>query len=130
MTRNRFWHPLMEQYPQFFSPDRTDYGLIDGGITCGRGWDAILTELFESLAGWDLPPEFRITQVKQKFGQLRVYHNGQMGLYGPHVGSAIYHANLRSTNTCEQCGETGMLEEHNQVWQTLCASCRQRRSEL
>jgi len=130
MTMTRFWHPLMEKYSQFFSLELPDNGLIDGGITCGRGWDGILEELFAQLAGWNLPPSFRITQVKQKFGELRVYHNLQMGEYGPHVGSAIYHAGQRSTITCERCGESGTREEQHQVWQTLCASCRQRLSEL
>ena len=126
MTQRR--HPLMDRFPQFFEPGLTG-GLIDGGFTTGPGWDGVIAELLERLAALGLPQEFRGTQVKEKFGELRFYHNGQCGGLFDEVESLIAAASARSVETCEQCGQAGSRVSDGGWVRSLCASCMQRRGE-
>ena len=73
---------------------------------CDRGWDRILREMFQELftAGWD----GRISQIKEKYGTLRVYlgfdeqYNGYDDLY-----AIIFKYEKLSETVCEVCGADG-----------------------
>ncbi len=56
---------LMIEYPSLFSSSV----MRERGLQCERGWEGLIHEICEKLKGTDVM--FR--QIKEKFGQLRVY---------------------------------------------------------
>lgn len=108
---------LIEKYPSLFadkdkSPRET---LICFGCECGDGWYNILDKLFEKLSKF---PDLKLTQVKEKYGTLRIYVND----YNEEVSKYIEDANRKSGKTCEMCGKKG--KRRNGGWiTTLCNGC-------
>jgi hypothetical protein len=85
-----------------------------GGFGCFGGWFSILAHLFERLeaAAAELPTDrrrdFKVEQIKQKFGSLVVYLS-QEGT--AEMQAAIAEARSASVITCEVCGAPGDLAE-------------------
>ena len=98
------------------------------GITCGPGWNTILEELCIKLTELNATllkeKQVRFAQIKEKFGQLRIYlHNWQ-----PEANAMVNEAEKASLNTCEMCGEPGTL--HGDCWvKTVCDKCWENRNE-
>ena len=69
-------------------------------VECGEGWSTLYTPILNLCAKLDI----EITQVKEKFGVLRVY----IGPVDADIADAIYgaisHAEEASSHVCEQCG--------------------------
>lgn len=82
----------------------------------GKGWHPIVTEAIdaiESKGGF-------ITQVKEKFGGLRIYVNGgDMDA----IDDIIRAAERKATFTCEECGAPGVIRNHSGWLKTTCESC-------
>lgn len=130
MDTERYTHPLMRQYPQFFDLTKPGGGLADAGFATGRGWDGILAVMLWRLAQQPLPVDFRLEQVKEKLGWLRVYHNERVGDRSKAVERIIAGAELASSTVCEFCGATGAKRDDNRVWvKTLCPPCAQKRRD-
>lgn len=64
-------------------------------------------ELKNELEKYDYVDKFKIVQVREKFGQLRVYHNGVP--YGCNVDSIIDKYTDISETTCILCGNKATL---------------------
>jgi hypothetical protein len=120
---------LRAKYPQLLKdlsgdPARTP---LARGIECGDGWhdliDRLLAEITSALDQRP-DPEFTLTQVKQKFGTLRVYTTATEDL---RIQQMISVARAESAVTCERCGVRGATFG-TFAWgmQTLCPSCRGR----
>jgi len=119
-------------YRQFASPeDLTD--MTRFGLECGDGWLDLLRGLsadLDDLARTEgLTPQHPdypvITQVKEKFGVLRVYllHSTQA------MRERIEQATQASAAVCEICGAPGTLLSPG--WcRTRCDSCRAEEDEL
>lgn len=92
---------------------------------CGDGWFSILDDLGKQLQALiEAEPEekrrrYRVVQVKEKFGGLRVY----LDRYVEAMSDAIDAAERASTTTCERCGDPGSICTVGWV-QTLCNPCR------
>lgn len=93
------------------------------GFDCGDGWKKILHECFAALRvlkEHGIAPNLGLMQVKEKFGTLRVY------LYGEdpyEIAFAVAsHAEHRSSNTCEDCGDYGTRRGGGWI-RTLCDKC-------
>jgi hypothetical protein len=85
----------------------------------GRGWHPLLTQLHADLLGVDL--DYRVSQVKEKFGALRVY------IQSPFIQrhDLIAAAELASQYICETCGQPGTnAQGPTGWWSTLCEACR------
>ena len=89
------------------------------GISCEKGWEPLLREMSEKLEilieEWikenpNLPDHPCASQVKEKFGTLRVYMTHSTN----EIDDVIEEAERRSAVTCEACGEPG--EEKNTGW--------------
>lgn len=156
---------LVEKYPVLFrdvnkSPTET---LMCFGCECGDGWYNILDDLFgylTDLMTHDLyidynseykrknpnaylyraaSPKIILTQVKEKYGTLRVYYyfelveittdieqnldkeklDKELNRYYDKVDNAISFTEYRSSKTCEETGEPGKL--YTKGWyRTLC----------
>jgi len=85
------------------------------GIVTPSGWDQIIIDLDAKLN--ELAPDYKIRQVKQKFGCLRYY----IDTYNEEIMDAIDEAGRQSLKTCEDCGEPGKHRKLSGFWQaTLC----------
>lgn len=97
----------------------------DGTDLPFKGWNPIINRLHRELVALD--PDYRLTQVKEKLGTLRVY-----GLYAPAVRerceAAVNAATRESARTCEFCAEPGTLRADQARHLTLCEFCNAARN--
>lgn len=101
--------------------DRFDEGWIKS-IDCGDGWEQIILDLDADLTEMD--PNYRIQQIKEKFGGLRYYIEHD---HGDHdwktcpLEARIRAAEIAAINTCEVCGKHGMNRRSDSGWyETRC----------
>ncbi|MHA2220235.1 MAG: hypothetical protein ACXACY_30520 [Candidatus Hodarchaeales archaeon] len=107
---------LLKDYPTLFKAlEENTSGImlpLSFGIECGNGWFDLINKLFKELAKDET---MRLSQVKEKFGGLRVYTY----LYTEESGKLIDEAEKKSFRICELCGEKG--RPRNTMWiKTLC----------
>ena len=94
------------------------------GFECFKGWRPILGRLLERLEGAiaqqpvEAQSDFRIVQIKQKFGRLRVYLSKEAT---PEMRAAIDEAEEESTTTCEVCSAPGRLVDRSGWTSVKCA---------
>ncbi len=89
------------------------------GFECGTGWENLLENLFKEIDATHPPEDFKIAQIKSKFGSLRFYVDYDTQIIGDIISK---YENL-SYNTCEQCGASPAAPEGRWVT-TLCEKCR------
>ena len=97
------------------------------GFQCGSGWFELLLNLSQAIEAiaegrkqqgipeHELP---LVNQVKEKFGELRVY----MKISGPGITELINEAQLDSTEICDCCGKPG---EPVSVYGYVLTRCQQ-----
>lgn len=66
------------------------------------------------------PRLYSATQVKEKYGLLRVY----MEWYTDEIDDAIEAAETKTETTCEYCGSEGTLHQ-DYWWRILCEPCEE-----
>lgn len=99
----------------------------------GPGWRQILEDLHRDLLNVD--PGYQVFQVKEKFGDLRVYLDpslsglGDSQLTRTAVAILVSKAADKSRVTCEVCGEPGILRPGGWV-KTLCDTCHEQRKHV
>jgi len=86
----------------------------------GPGWHPILEQLHLDIIAVD--PDYTTSQVKEKFGGLRVY---LASCRHPDVNALIRAAEVRAQETCEDCGAPGRIRNRaGRIWlQCLCDVC-------
>ena len=123
--------------------------VTDYKMDVGPGWHSLLNELHKELAV--INPDYQTVQVKEKFGQLRVYIGGtpiQADIMGGSTG--VVNVRIKDTATkdnwrklqdivdkyeamsasvCENCGQPGKLDTSHYWRKTLCDSCVVARNE-
>jgi hypothetical protein len=85
------------------------------------GWFDIVDRLFADLVamGWDR----RLSQIKEKFAELRVYASGgATGATADEIWARIDEATEESRRTCQECGQPGE-QRTTGWWRTLCDEC-------
>jgi hypothetical protein len=93
------------------------------GIECHAGWRGLIEKFLDELEAAiaaeppDSRDEYRIVQIKEKFGRLTVY---LASVGTPAMKSAIESAAEESTRTCEICGEPGLPAERGGWWAPGC----------
>mgnify|MGYP001605239295 CR=1 FL=1 len=131
---------LYDKYPELFVNKDQDprVSCMAWGIECGDGWYDLLAELCYQIAQHEkniaikekypasTPQEpskyypVQFTQIKEKFGGLRVYFDGG----DEYVEGVISMAEEMSYKLCERCGNKG--QPNKQGWiVTLCEKCRE-----
>jgi hypothetical protein len=106
---------------------------IQFGFEVGDGWYVLLDELMSSITNhiknhnkWNVsetigPIDFKITQVKEKFGGLRFYGYGGDSV----IEGMINFAENMSYRICETCGSmTGVGQTKGWIY-TICWNCLQ-----
>ena len=109
---------LYEKYPALFV--QRDWPMMQTcmcwGIEVGDGWYEILDKMCAALSKLEHPPQF--SQIKEKFGTLRVYTDNCSDA----SDAIIAEAEAMSGVTCEICGQMGKI--NNGPWYTVrCEGC-------
>lgn len=109
---------LQDEYEFLRATDIME-GLMAFGFECDDGWLPILEDLFEKIdkiVKKDGLGDFKVEQVKEKFGGLCVYARGGNGK----IYSLIRDAERKAETTCELCGQPGENKELNWWYKTTC----------
>ena len=103
---------LIEAYPYMFKRTESPKDFFCYSPSIGDGWKPIFrracAEIDAALTP-DLKSRFRLTQVKEKLGGLRIYWiltRGERAAVAERVMPAIKRAESASDRTCEICGST------------------------
>lgn len=89
----------------------------------GAGWRPLIRGLDANLR--DLDPDYRIGQVKEKFGGLRYYIDSFAEEHREEAYRLIRLAEEVSFRICENCGGPGERCNLNGYWvRTLCQHCQ------
>ncbi len=117
---------LKEEFPTFF---RDMYGPVwetcmHWGCECGDGWFSLVRHLCLGLQSYlkERPDfDFKFSQVKEKFGLLRIYSEGG----DERTKALIKEVQDTSSEVCEECGRReGVIHDNRS---TLCSFCRETR---
>lgn len=105
-----------EQYLKFKHPVLFEL-CID--ISVDEGWQKVVKLLCENIQQHmdDHIVRVSVTQIKKKFGRLRVYYISD----DPYVAGMIFMAQDIANNSCELCGADGNLVLVGKEIHTLCA---------
>lgn len=117
---------LIARYPHLFNRTVRGETYAPGYPAVGDGWrDLVETAIRRIEDAVAVAPTASVTieQIKEKFGCLRLYWNGQ------HLNETVQHAikeavalaEARSGCTCEICGNAGVLHDLNGWFATACA---------
>lgn len=82
-----------------------------------RGWVPLVEDLVKELNS--VPAEYKILQIKQKFGYLRVYIDNWSS---DDLSDIITKYESRSARICSSCGRDGEIRS-NMYINVLCDSC-------
>lgn len=159
---------LVEKYTTFFKDYRGNpmETCLSWGCEHGDGWYQLLDDLCSYISAITrlpfrvkaketckedyvdqygyitLPPvEFYFTQIKEKFGKLRIYHNECYDIgdweyqvdmdhysevyerdYWNPINHAVEYVEYISSKYCEDCGDRGKTY-YDGWWRTLCPKC-------
>ena len=123
--KNELEQQLYNEFPSLFA-DRNKpetRSLMCYGIDIGDGWYDIMHRLCEEITKLDVSKKFRFFQIKEKFGQLRIY--GTDDNFGvKEIYDLISRAENESSKTCEYCGSVDEVKSSGRWIKTLCAKCR------
>ena len=126
-----FVKEMHEKYTPMFSQPY-------GGICIGAGWYQIIRSLCHNIQAhinsvecartslvlrnpWNRPipeqvPQVIVTQIKEKFGGLRFYHDGGDDM----IEGMVHMAESWAAHTCETCGNHGVGRSVGGWLTTLC----------
>jgi len=111
--------------PKTWQEEFNDKRLAEGGwygCDVGDGWQKIIMEADEQLLYID--PEYKIQQVKEKFGSLRYYFTTEkVGIEQDIMYCIASYAEQRSAHVCEECGKYGEYRPKLGWVRTLCNEC-------
>ena len=134
---------LLNTYPELFKHrENLQASLMGFGFECDDGWFELIDNLCRDITNWYLenetrhysedyetyeikkgiPPQFFVTQVKEKFGGLRFYIGGAP----MEIHDMITEAEEKSYKICEICGKPGKLYSDRPWWRTLCNDCKKK----
>lgn len=91
-------------------------------IACGQGWADLIYELSSKLEPLIDSEEMYASQIKEKYGQLRLY----MSLYNEEIDALIEQATKDSKRVCEMCGDEGSICTIGHWVTVRCQDCKQR----
>lgn len=117
MDQHDDFDTLTKERPEWF-PKPYMYG-------CGPGWHKLIRETCDKIAALE-PPDFKFVQIKEKFGGLRLYAQGNTGEKTQEIYQILHDAEDASYCICEECGETEGVQNlaGKYGWlKSLCPQC-------
>ena len=122
-------HELVTKYPTLFAgcdlpPTES---LMCFGCECSDGWFGLLDALCASIDShikhnWKHEYPYQFTQIKEKFGGLRVYDTG----HDDTIFGMICMAETMSHQICELCGHPARVCSSGYWLRTLCPACAEK----
>jgi len=134
-SRNVSEQKILKKYPLIFR--QKDLPMTQTcmcwGLDVGQGWHKLIDTLCASIQGYiDANAkhnpnihQVEAVQVKEKFGGLRFYTNGEDEV----IHGMIWFAEQLSNYICEDCGTMDNVTQSEGWITTLCEKCRKKRSE-
>ena len=86
----------------------------------GNGWHGLIDEAYDLLE----PHEIQVTQVKEKFGQLRIYTGIMTAEVADVLDEKIWAIEERSMSVCESCGQPSTLQSRVGWLKSICNTCK------
>ncbi|MCJ1457270.1 hypothetical protein MMC28_007637 [Mycoblastus sanguinarius] len=125
---NRFKQSLYEEFPDLYwqrelGPNK---GCMHWGIAVGKGWYPIVRKVSSKLQaivdrdGLE-PRSVSFRQIKEKFGELRIYLDGET----EEMETIVADAEEEAAKTCEDCGGEGYWQMHGWWEYTRCEECHE-----
>jgi hypothetical protein len=115
---------LYEKYPKLFR--QKDLSMqetcMNWGVCTGNGWFWIIDNLCNCIQNYidaNKKPQAEFVQIKEKFGELRIYIEGTDEL----IQGMVWLAEDLSYSTCEACGTIQDIVHTKGYIKTLCKSC-------
>lgn len=88
----------------------------------GNGWHGLIDEAYDLLE----PHEIEVTQVKEKFGQLRIYTGIMTKEVSDVLDPKIWGIESRSMSVCECCGQPAEQQTKGGWVKTICVPCMEK----
>lgn len=111
----------MTDYPELVHPILNRFHeKLPKRISCGQGWYSLLSALDRELSAVD--PEYKLVQVKEKFGTLRYYYDASDNVNDEALAkmkSIVMKYEKISAYTCEVTGGHGRLMHKDNWFRTL-----------
>lgn len=123
MTNGSWRRRLVERFPNLFVHRQGDQTSTPGYPAVGDGWRDLIEVAAERIDIAAAGGGFRIDQIKEKYGTLRLYVDRDVGVSPEAIAAvdeAVALAEARSACTCEQCGREGALYSAGIWLTTLC----------
>ena len=129
MTPKDYEDNLAKDFPLLYVDMHGDPMItcLSRGVETGPGWYGLIYSLSEKLQRLiatlpeDTRKEYKVVQVKQKFGGLRVY----MHKYTDEIHKLIDEASELAYKICETCGQPGKLCGDWKKNEWLYTSCKE-----
>jgi hypothetical protein len=126
--RDPFRARMLECFPHIYAelaaePNRESAPITLRGFEVPPGWRSLVERLSGEIADVvgrqpvEKRPRYRVAQVNERFGRLRVY---MVKATLPEIEAAIEAAEGESVVTCEECGSRGRPRRHRSYVQVLC----------
>ena len=102
---------LFLKYSNLFD-DKKESPIKYYGIECGDGWYSLLDNLLSKIQELNIPEEFYVEQIKEKFGTLRFY----VSYTDDNINTLIREAEFESEKICAICGKEGSIKKDGFGW--------------
>lgn len=108
----------MDSYPPGLLPllDKID-PTFGQNIDCGEGWWPLLEQMHSRII--EIDPDYRIYQIKEKFGSLRFYFASSEPSRENAIRKIVLTYERLSILTCEKTGKPGEIMTKGGVYKTL-----------
>lgn len=105
-----------------FSKIHPEYGIT---LSINPGWIPLIVDLHKQISS--LISDYRIYQIKEKFGSLRYYADFTISIENiknfEYLSELIHTTELKSQTICDICTQPGTLRNHSFIYKTRCDSC-------
>jgi len=119
---------LIETYPTLFRDNTlpSSESLICYECEFGDGWYDIIDQVCKDITNLDKDGEIKFMQLKEKYGAIRIYIKSFPTKYKKKLNQIIDDAEIKSYQTCEFCGKTGVSPSGEKWITTLCDECKRK----
>jgi hypothetical protein len=124
MMNNKNTEYLLTKYPKLYAQyylDKTQTCMC-WGFDVDDGWFKLIDDVSKKITKLDNDGKITVSQVKEKFGGLRFYYDGQAknDIIADKIRKIVNDAENKSFHICEFCGKKGKLREDLPWVKTLC----------
>jgi len=123
--KQEFEKKLKYKYPNLYADIWKDpmQTCMAWGVETGIGWFELIEKMSEKLEPICKKYGCKMSQIKEKFGTLRVYMSHYPKEVEKEIDDIIDEAERESEKTCEECGKPGKL--YTKGWcMVRCDDCK------